>query len=619
VTARKKTKSAPGGPALEPRSGGAAAVQAMVADAEPACVVPPPKAYHNHGQWEPDQLGLPPDCPVIPLGMSGNRCWFIDRIGQIQSIDQPYGKGAIIGLFCGYLDYLAWAWPRWGQKGNVDGFDALKASNALVEACAAKGPWDQADHVRGRGMWRTADGSLIFHAGTRMIRADDAGKMHTFRPCEVGSHVYPTRPAISAPWPSPVAEEHNPARMMLPLLRSWQWARPDVDPVLLLGWIGAAFLGAALPWRPAAFITGDKATGKSTLQHVIKCIFGDALIQSADTSAAGIYQHVGHDCLPVAVDELESESDVRKQKAVLKLARLAASGALMLRGGDRHQGVEFQARSSFLFSSINTPPLEPQDLSRMAILKLGRVPDGRPAPEIDEQALHVAGRAILRRLIDEWPRFSQTYAAFRDELAAGGMDGRGQDTFGTLLTCADMIAHEGWDEERLRTPSAGDLVPWRELMAAAGMSEFEDAEENWRLCLNHMLSVQVEAWRNGVRKTVGQVVHDYYYRAQIDDGLEIGEARRLLAQAGLGIVQPDKGRASFYLAVPNQNALTRALFAESKWAGEVGASVWAGALRQSPPEVHKVGRARINGVMLRVTLISLDALYGDGGIMAEGE
>jgi len=73
------------------------------------------------------------------------------------------------------------------------------------------------------------------------------------------------------------------------------------------------------------------------------------------------------------------------------------------------------------------------------------------------------------------------------------------------------------------------------------------------------------------------------------------------------------------LTVPNQNALTRALFAESQWAGEVGASVWAGALRQSPQKVHQVGRAKVNGVNLRVTLISLDALYGDDGIMAEGD
>jgi hypothetical protein len=602
------------------RAAGAQAVRSMIAEAQEVPAVGKKGALANGkaakggaaGKWRTNGLGLPEDCPVIPLGMSGNRCWFIDRIGQLQYLDPPYGKGHILGLFCGHSEYLSWAWPRWGKDGSIDGYAAEQVANALIEACAAKEPWDAADHVRGRGMWRDAGGGLLYHAGTKMLR-DGA----TLRPCEIEGHVYPTRPAIAAPWPSLVTDKENPAGWLLELFSSWQWARPDVDPVLLLGWIGAAHMGAALPWRPAAFITGDKATGKSTLQHVVKCIFGDALIQSADTSAAGIYQHVGQDCLPVAVDELESESDVRKQKAVLKLARLAASGALMLRGGDRHSGVEFQARSAFLFSSINTPPLEPQNLSRMAILRLARFPAGQAAPVLDEQAIANAGRMILRRLIDQWDRFSQTYEAFRGELAAGGMDGRGQDTFCTLLTCADMIAHDGWDEERLRAPADGDLKPWRELMASATMAEFEDAEENWRLCLNHMLSVQVEAWRNGVRRTVGQVLTDFYCGTG-DSDIDLTEARRLLAQAGLGIVQRMHDRRQFWLAVPNQNALTRTLFAESKWAGETGASVWAGALRQSPADdIHEVGRAKINGVMQRVTLISLEGLYGDGRIMSE--
>jgi hypothetical protein len=131
--------------------------------------------------------------------------------------------------------------------------------------------------------------------------------------------------------------------------------------------------------------------------------------------------------------------------------------------------------------------------------------------------------------------------------------------------------------------------------------------------------VQVEAWRNGVRRTVGQVLTDFYCESG-EAALELPEARRLLAQAGLGIVQRVHDRRQFWLAVPNQNALTRTLFAESKWAGETGASVWAGALRQSPQgEIHEVGRAKINGVMQRVTLISLEGLYGEGGIMSEDE
>jgi hypothetical protein len=366
------------------------------------------------------------------------------------------------------------------------------------------------------------------------------------------------------------------------------------------------------------FLTGDKGTGKSTLQALLKGLFGDWLIQAADTTAAGLYQHVGLDSVPIAVDELESEADVRKQKAVLKLARLASSGAAMLRGGDRHQGVEFNARSAFLFSSINAPPLEPQDLSRMALLRLDKLRPGTPPPQVDAATFGIVGRAILRRLIEEWPRFHETFEAFAGELSAAGMDGRGQAQFGTLLTCADLIAHRGWDEERLSHPIDVDGVvrPWRDILKPSEMIEFEDGIENWRGCLNHLLSVRVEAWRSGSRSTVGQVLQEYH--AETD--MTLDGANTLLSQAGLKIVRRSvaPGRALSWLVIHNQGPLIKELFNGSKWAGELGAGVWTAALRQGPEgRLWEYGNERVNGAKGRCTLISLDGLYGPGGVMAE--
>jgi hypothetical protein len=316
-----------------------------------------------------------------------------------------------------------------------------------LSACNAKGIWSAAEKLRGRGAWLSMSGELLYHAGSRMQLGG-----RDLPTGEFEGHVYPARPAIPRPWSEPV--DASSVQLLMPLLRSWNWDRPDIDPILLLGWIGAAWLGAAAPKRPVAFIMGDKATGKSTLQELLKLLFGDALIQSADTTAAGIYQRIGLDCLPVAIDELEAKADFRRQQAIIDLARAAYSGALMLRGGDRHQGVEFQARSCFLFSSINAPPLAPQDLSRMAILRLKRLPADHPKLTLDEPSLAMQGRMILRRMIDQWHRFGQTYDAFKQELAATGMASRAQETFGVLLACADIILHDGWDEERLRTPTA---------------------------------------------------------------------------------------------------------------------------------------------------------------------
>lgn len=604
-------------------------VQAMLADAEPVAALrfsgdPEPGQARDGvlpGQWKPDALGLPQGCPVTPLGVDGAANWFLDPIGQLYCYQKPYGQADTLELFRGRHLFLYWAWPKFRGKSEtgfeVEGWKNEKAREVLIGAATAKGPWSATEKVRGRGCWGDGHGGLIVHLGNRMIAIRPDGRPQKDEPPgEIEGFVYPTRSRIPGPlgWPKTLDDGGgNPYAVLHLMLSTWSWSR-ECDPHLLIGWIGVAFLGAALPWRPAVFMTGDKGSGKSTLQEILKGIFGEWLIQATNTTAAGIYQRVGHDCLPVAVDEFESKADNTKAKALLELARQASSGGLMLRGGDRHQGVEFQARSAFLFSSINAPPMEPQDLSRFALLRLQRLKKGAKPPPIDPQALAEIGRTILRRLIEQYHRFDETWQAFRDELGAGGMDGRGQDTFGTLLAVADMIQHRGWDAERLSHTHNGDVRPWREIMAIQSMAEFDDATENWRLCLGHLLSVPVDAWRNGTRATVGALIEAWFIGADEDFKGDIVKLKRLLSQAGLTLERrPPHGD---WLAIPNQNPLTRRLFEGSKWAGEIGAGVWSGALRQGPRDhVWMLGQARINGEKHKCTLVSLRALYGDDGMM----
>lgn len=602
-----------------------AAVRHMFADAEPVrrvAHIDIPSSAGGPGQWTGDpQTGLPPDCPVRPLGVEGDRLWFLDAIGQVRSLDPPFGKGHMLGLFCGQDHYLAWAWPRWGKPGDdgrptTNGFANEDAAAALIRACFARGPWHGMDRIRGRGAWVDSAGNLVIHTGTSII----AGKRGV-PPGDFDGYIYPTRPKISGPAPFRDEMPFEPGPQLMRILSSWSWGRPGIDPHLLLGWIGAGFLGAALPWRPMVFLTGDKGTGKSTLQELIKGVFGTWLLQTTNTTAAGIYQHVGQDALPVAIDEFEAGADTRHAVKVLELARQASSGGQGLRGGDKGTGSEFVIRSAFLFSSINAPPLRPQDLSRMALLRLSKLPAGQQAPPISAESCSIVGRLVLRRLVEEWPRFQATFDAFAGELERGGMDGRGQAQFGTLLTCADLIMHEGWNEERLRFAHDvdGDLKPWSELLRPSEMLEFEDATENWRACLRHMLSVRVEAWRSGLRTTVGQVLQAYYAPAKGEDPLDVTAANANLSQAGLRIIfHPHNGKRRPFLAVPNQSPMVRTLFEGSIWAGDYGAGVWTQALRQGPRgDLWQLAQVRINGVQDRATILSLDGLYGPGGIMAD--
>jgi hypothetical protein len=543
------------------------------------------------GEWKPDEYGLPPDCPVLPLGTDNGMFFFLDTIGQMRALkDSELSQAGINALFMGRHLYLYWAWPKKNKDGDVTSWRPEKVRETLTGACARKGPWNSADRVRGRGTWRGRDGRLIIHCGDRLFSAAGEESLG-----ELEGSVYPTRPPIARPWPVSLAGKPGPALRLHPHFQTWQWVRPELDPVLLIGQIGVGMLGGALDWRPAGFILGDKATGKSSLQRDLKALQGAWLVQSADTTAAGIWQRLQFDCLPVAVDEFEAKADTRKQKAVIELARLSASGAPMMRGGDNHKGTEFQGRSSFLFSSINTPPLDPQDLSRMAILRLSRLQPGKAKPVIPDDELAELGRKMLRRLMDNWHRWPATFAAWREFLAGCGHDGRGQDTFGTLMAVADLVIDHDAEALGLEIgPNAENFERWRPLLEASTLWEYEDATENWRLCLSHLLSKRIEAWRGGTRHTVGEVIAEFWEGFKNPDALGYTAARKLLEQTGLTITKPTTAEEHFSLLVPNQHPLLHELFKDSKWQGELSAGTWAGALRQAPPEIWREASARIN-------------------------
>jgi hypothetical protein len=581
------------------------------------------------GRWTADALGMPKEspCPVVPLGREGELYHMMDSAGQFRSFcASDFSHAGIQDLFARAPHWPKWAAPRYGRAPApkdgeapkpppIKSFEDDKIREMLMKACSDVGQFSADNKLRGRGAWLLRGGGLIYHAGEELWRCELRDGVAFWRCSETGmveNHLYPLLPEIPPPWDQPMSRGDNPAGVLLETFRCWNFEKPAIDPILLLGWIGAAFLGGALDWRPAIVLVGDKGTGKSTLQDGLKNLFGDALFHSADTTAAGIYQKMAHDARPVAVDELEAGADNRKVDAVVRLMRAASSGALASRGGQDHHGVEFQMRSAFLFSAINNPLQSSQDLSRVAILRLRPLDKDKrsPAP-ID---VDTAGRKILARLMAEWHRFGELYEQYAAALSAGGHDARGQKTYGVLLACADMMLGPELAEE-LGVPLTEDLAYWTENLAADRLPEVEDAAPNWRACLTWLLTAQVQQWRSGARTTVGKLLADLA-SFNAPDGFDINAARNELALTGLGLLAPGEllpsvpRDAGHILCVPNSSPLVGKLFEGTQWGGSPGAGgPWKDALRQAPETIaisHKdKNRISIAGVQQRCTLIVL--------------
>lgn len=524
-----------------------------------------------------------PGCPVTALGVHGKLFFYLDVLGQLHAVDN-HTKDRMRALFGGRVDLLMGQWPTWsrGDDPKPIGWKQEDAAAAMQRACAEKGVWSAFEKVRGLGSWPDPDGGVILHCGDAILYR---GKWEP--PGAHDGFVYPSGPAI--PRPLDEGGRVEPASQLLQTLESWRWLRGDLDAYLLLGWIIAAKFGGAIDWRPMAWITGDKGTGKSTLQKLIRLVMGGegAILQSTDATEASIRQFLMQNTVPVALDELEADVDNRKSLAVVKLARQAASNGVVLRGGADHQGQEFRARSAFLFSSILMPPLLDQDISRLAVLELAPLERGETAPKLEASEWRKLGRALQTQVLAQWGRLHRTLELYRQALSAAGHDARGCDQFGTLLAMADLALHDD-------APTADRCDAWAKRLRAEVIGEQVDQSSDWQRCLNHLLGQHLDIYRSGDRFTVYQWIMAAAGLAEDPDMLK---AQKALPSYGLKI----EGRTdTAELVIANNHPMLAKLFEGTHWhapAGQTG--VWVQAIKRIPGSKATEAGVRFNGPKCR--------------------
>lgn len=583
---------------------------------------------------EHDRPALPPDCPVRPLGILDQRCWYLDTNGQIVALEagNRHGKNSLIALFgrkSGWLErhFPQWSTPVYEGRGKdrqlikaseIVGFDQAEASRAMIESCAGKGIFDPTGRIRGRGAHRGPKGGLILHCGDKILWAkpeldgtDGAYSWH--KPGEADGFVYPTGAALPRPWHKVAGSKA--AQDLLALLGTWRWRRPLLDRMLLLGWIASAPIGGALQWRPNIWITGGPGTGKSTLNGeggVLDLLYGSGLFKTGNASSAAIRQSLKNSTIPVVFDEIEASEDNRRVREVLELARISSSGATIHRGGQDHQAAEFTLRSCFQFSSINIPPLEPQDRSRLAILELGRFPEGAVPPKLNSMNLPAIGAMITRRMIDGWHRFPETLHAYQVALADGGHSPRACDQFGTLLACAHILLHDDLSDAEL-------VSEWAGRCDRRSMSEISESTPDEEACAIHIMTSMVQARGGDERESLGTWIGRAVNNMELDgDG-----ARRRLQELGLKIVnavpkdpgpqgEPRFGAREFtpglpgYLAVAQSHQALAALFAGTKWQG----GVWAQSLARHDGALRGID-CKMRHIKVRAVLVPLAAILDE--------
>lgn len=549
---------------------------------------------------------LPPDCPVTPVGYNGTTCYFLNPHRQLIPMTKgQFGAEGLRLLFGSRQDWLWEAFPKYNEKTGVQsGWKADQAAESLIKAATDKGWFDADEMIRGMGGWRGDAGELVLHCGSSVLVDGES-----FSPGFVRGYLYSAGVASQKPADAPENDEEERRQSeaiekVLATFDSYNWLdgpgdagnieaseaqcfAADVDgsghklaSLLLLGWLAGSRLGAALDFRSLMWITGDAGAGKTTLQRIIMAMTGKDMVQSSDTTGAGVYSAVGHSSRPVMIDEAEPDPFKSKMKDLINLARQAATGGKIRRGSSNHQSVYFEAKSAFLFSSIIIPPMQAQDISRFCILDLGPLGKRKPLA-LDPAQLAYAGRVMLRRLVDGWHRWEATLQTYRAALQEQGHDPRGADQFGALLAACDLmrgaeIAH------------ADTIDAFARALSAERMNDANPREANSLSMLNHLITVPLDVFRGGTRMTIGELVSIGAGVSKPRDGESAVTAKGCQDQLrawsihidGFQTAQSRTGTGARVI-LPNKSTALAKLFAGSQWYAEGGAAGgWAQAMRR---------------------------------------
>ena len=534
--------------------------------------------------------------PVTALGVSGDVSFYLDTRGQLRGVDN-HAPAKMLHLFGGRIDLLANAFPVFDKDGDrrAGKYDTTRLAASMIAACEEKGVWSPAGRVRGAGFWADQDGQLIVHGGDQVLVN---GEWQA--PSVYGGYVYTADDP--APRPAPTTG-NRVGEAILETLGTWQWRRPDIDPMLLLGGICAQMLGGALDWRPVFWLTGDQATGKSTLQKLLRAVHGGegGLLQASDATEAGIRSVVGYSSLPVAIDELEPDDDPRqgKAKAIIRLARIAASGDQILRGSSDQKGYQGNAYSSFLFSSILVPPLPPQDRSRLILLDLDPLDQTKTKSPPDWRRLRLLGGHLRRRILDGWDTWHERLTLWQSEFARAGHGGRiGADNYGTVLALADMALNSD-------LPSTDTIAGWIDKITPYLLSDTDDASDNATEMLTHLMGQQLDVWRRGERFNVATWVRMAAWLPGARESIESANretANDYLGNYGLRV--RGRGEAAELIIANKAINQLRGLFEGTPWAD----GVWAQAAKRVKGAKPTPSSTRFSGVGSRATIIPLTSI-----------
>lgn len=267
-------------------------------------------------------------------------------------------------------------WLRYGtdRSNHISGQVIDTAQNAICRQAARKGPFDM-KLLRGRGIWRHDDGSIIVNTGRAIVNSNGEEKLLN----EWKSRYVYTAGRVLDGWKSRPMRDGESHEIMKLLFKLRFGSRNDV--YMLAGWIVCAMVSGALHWRPHLWLIGSKGIGKTWVKNgVLAKLIGTSNMTSVSsgTSAAGIMSQSASASLPIIYDEAESDKRSESQliSEMMRIMRIASDDGQEVVKGTRTGGSRTSSiTASILFISTAKNWLSPAEASRVTQITLEGMPD----------------------------------------------------------------------------------------------------------------------------------------------------------------------------------------------------------------------------------------------------
>ncbi len=513
--------------------------------------------------WDDPELDRPASgaIAITPLGHFDGVYHVLDRSGQHRALEtRALTDRGLLSLFNGDQSWLARECPKKTKEGDPTGdFMPRQAAQLIMQLCARVGLFSPHTPIRGPGFWPDAAGA-ISHCGDILIRWTESGPQPVLSGIKVGSAIYPAYPSTAYPARDPAGEKEG--RALLRAIELWPWAMGETSAELVVGWIGAALMGAVSHrWHPHMLVSAVHGSGKTWLAELIASVLGVDAINNF--SEASVRQDGAGQARGLVLDE--SESGGRFEPVIELIRHMAAKGgAKVQRGSPDGQIKKYVIIASVFMAAINPPALDPQDRSRITELELTKHPARKP----EEAAAHeakvqramewAAERAphLRARAYAGHRRYLANFAAWRGAFQGLGATPRQADQLGALLAGRDLMLS---DTETSPAAAAEAAVAFQPMVTAIVNEEAENSEA--QRCLNHLLSWMAEAWSGGHKATLGQLV-----MAALAQGEDETAARQALPAYGLRLEQPHPPQLEepCLLVANNHSALVR-IFKDTPW------------------------------------------------------